>query len=157
MENLLAERGILVSYEAVRDRCPKFGSATAGYPRRKQGRFGEIRHDDELFVAIQGEQLSPPESSLSSAAPRRSSWRLERGNLCLPKRKNLRKLSVLESLDLAKLDNIPCQEESGPSPAPGAHVPSATCLRKASLGFSRAAESRRSGPPGGELYGRQLH
>jgi len=56
VEDLLAERGILVSYEAIRHWCLKFGPTYARSLRRKQGRLGDIWHVDELFVTIQGEQ-----------------------------------------------------------------------------------------------------
>ena len=57
VEDLLAERGITVSYEAIRYWCLKVGATYALSLRRKQGRLGDIWHIDELFVKIQGEQL----------------------------------------------------------------------------------------------------
>ena len=42
VEDLLAEHGILVSYEAIQYWCLKFGPAWARSLRRKQGRFGDI-------------------------------------------------------------------------------------------------------------------
>ena len=57
VEDLLAERGIIVSYEAIRFWCQKFGPGYARSIRKKQGRLGDIWHVDELFVKIQGEQL----------------------------------------------------------------------------------------------------
>ena len=56
VEDLLAERGILVSYEAIRYWCWKFGSAYSRILRRKQGRLGDIWHVDELFITIQGQR-----------------------------------------------------------------------------------------------------
>ena len=44
VEDLLAERGIIVSYEAIRYWCLKFGPAYARNLRRKQGRLGEDRN-----------------------------------------------------------------------------------------------------------------
>ena len=41
VEDLLAERGILVSYEAIRYWCLKFAPAYARKLRKKQGRLGE--------------------------------------------------------------------------------------------------------------------
>ena len=55
VEDLLAERGILVSYEAIRYWCRKFGPSYARELRRKQGRLGEIWYVDELFITIQGQ------------------------------------------------------------------------------------------------------
>jgi len=57
VEDLLAERGILVSYEAIRYWCQKFGPAYSRTLRRKQGRLGDIWHVDELFITIQGQRL----------------------------------------------------------------------------------------------------
>jgi putative transposase len=43
IEDLLAERGIAVSYEAIRCWCQKFGAAYARTLRRRQGRVhGEL-------------------------------------------------------------------------------------------------------------------
>ncbi len=55
IEDLLAERGILVSYEAIRYWCQKFGAPYSRTLRRKQGRLGDIWHGDELFIKIRGE------------------------------------------------------------------------------------------------------
>ena len=57
VEDLLAERGIIVAYEAIRFWCRKFGPEYARKLRKKQGRLGDIWHDDELFVKIPGQQL----------------------------------------------------------------------------------------------------
>ena len=54
VEDLLAERGSIVSYEAIRYWCLKFGPAYARNLRRKQGRLGDIWHVDELFIKIRG-------------------------------------------------------------------------------------------------------
>ena len=57
VEDLLTERGISVSYEAIRYWCLKFGAAYARNLRRKQGRLGDIWHVDELFIKIRGQHL----------------------------------------------------------------------------------------------------
>jgi len=54
VEDLLAERGITVSYEAIRYWCIKFGPLYARSLRRKQGRLGDIWHVDEAFISIRG-------------------------------------------------------------------------------------------------------
>jgi putative transposase len=54
VEDLLAERGITVSYEAIRYWCIKFGPTYARSLRRKQGRLGDIWYVDEVFIAIRG-------------------------------------------------------------------------------------------------------
>ena len=57
VEEMLAERGIIVSYEGIRFWCLKFGPAYTRNLRRKQGRLGDIWHVDELFITIQGQYL----------------------------------------------------------------------------------------------------
>src|SRR5262252_6569138 len=59
VEDLLAERGILVSYEAVRRWCQKFAADYARRLRKPQGRLGDSWHVDELFVRINGQQQYP--------------------------------------------------------------------------------------------------
>ena len=56
VEELLAERGIIVSYETVRQWCQKFGPAYARKLKKRQGRLGDTWHLDEMFIAIQGQQ-----------------------------------------------------------------------------------------------------
>ena len=54
VEDLLAERGITVTYETIRQWCRKFGPEYARRLKRRQGRLGDTWHLDELFVTIQG-------------------------------------------------------------------------------------------------------
>ena len=56
VEDLLAERGITVSYEAIRYWCAKFGVEYARRLRRRQGRLGDSWFLDEVFVSIRGER-----------------------------------------------------------------------------------------------------
>jgi putative transposase len=56
VEDLLAERGIIVSYEAIRQWCWKFGPDYARRLKKKQGRLGDTWYLDELFVRINGQQ-----------------------------------------------------------------------------------------------------
>ena len=56
VEELLAERGITVSYEAVRQRCLKFGHTFAKKLRHRQGRPGDTWHLEKLFIRIRGER-----------------------------------------------------------------------------------------------------
>ena len=53
---LLAERGIVVSYETVRRWCKKFGQSFARRLRRRRPRAGDKWHLDEVFIRIQGVQ-----------------------------------------------------------------------------------------------------
>ena len=56
VEGLLAERGIIVSYETVRQWCRKFGPDYARQLRRRQGRLGDTWFLDEVFVNINGKR-----------------------------------------------------------------------------------------------------
>jgi len=56
VEELLAERGIVVSHESIRCWCNKFGAAYAQRLRRKHAGFGDTFYIDEVFVKIQGTQ-----------------------------------------------------------------------------------------------------
>ena len=56
VEDLLAERGIIVSYETIRQWCGKFGPEYARRLRRRQGRLGDTWFLDEVFVAINGQR-----------------------------------------------------------------------------------------------------
>jgi putative transposase len=55
-EDLLAQRGIVVSYETIRQWCRTFGPAYARTLRRQQGRLGDTWYLDELFLTIRGRQ-----------------------------------------------------------------------------------------------------
>jgi len=55
-ELLLAERGVVVSYESVRRWCLKFGPSFADKMRRRRPRPGDTWHLDEVFLRINGEQ-----------------------------------------------------------------------------------------------------
>jgi len=56
VEDLLAERGIIVSYETIRQWSRKFGAEYARKLKRREGRLGDTWHLDELFVTIQGQR-----------------------------------------------------------------------------------------------------
>ena len=56
VEDLLAQRGMTVSYEAIRLWCLTVGSVYARRLTRRQGRLGDIWHLDEVFVTIQGQR-----------------------------------------------------------------------------------------------------
>jgi putative transposase len=54
VEDLLAEREIVVSYETIRQWCRKFGPLYARAVRRGQGALGDTWFLDEVFVTTQG-------------------------------------------------------------------------------------------------------
>jgi len=56
VEDLLAERGIVVSYEAIRLWCNKFGLQYAQKLKKKNRGFGDTFFIDEVLVKIQGKQ-----------------------------------------------------------------------------------------------------
>jgi len=56
VEDLLAERGIFVSYETIRLWCQKFGADYVRKLKRRQGRLGDTWHLDEVFIRINGKQ-----------------------------------------------------------------------------------------------------
>jgi putative transposase len=56
VEDLLAMRGVIVSYETIRQWSRKFGAEYARKLKRREGRLGDTWHLDELFVTIQGER-----------------------------------------------------------------------------------------------------
>ncbi|WP_406253659.1 IS6 family transposase [Streptomyces atratus] len=56
VEELMLERGVIVSHETVRRWCAKFGQAYANGLRRRRPRPGDKWHLDEVFIKINGEQ-----------------------------------------------------------------------------------------------------
>ena len=51
---ILAERGIIVSYETVRRWCKKFGQTFATRLRDRRPQPGDMWYLDEVFIRIQG-------------------------------------------------------------------------------------------------------
>jgi putative transposase len=56
VEDLLAERGITVSYETIRLWCIKFGTRYARRLKQRHGGYGDTIYFDEVFVKICGVQ-----------------------------------------------------------------------------------------------------
>ncbi|MGW9121411.1 IS6 family transposase [Streptomyces sp. NPDC055663] len=56
VEELMLERGVIVSYETIRRWCAKFGQIYANELRRRRPRPGDKWHLDEVFVKINGER-----------------------------------------------------------------------------------------------------
>ena len=56
VEDLLAERGIDVSYETIRRWCEKFGPDYVRKLKRRQGQLGDTWYLDEVFIRINGHQ-----------------------------------------------------------------------------------------------------
>jgi putative transposase len=53
-ELILAERGVTVTYETVRQWCLTFGADFARRLRRRRPKPGDTRHLDEVFLRING-------------------------------------------------------------------------------------------------------
>ena len=54
VEELMLVRGVIVTYETIRQWCAKFGPVYAAGLRRRQPRPGDKWHLDEVFVKING-------------------------------------------------------------------------------------------------------
>jgi putative transposase len=56
VEELLAQRRIVVTYETVRQWCLKFGQTYANELRRRRPRCGDKWHLDEVFLTLRGKR-----------------------------------------------------------------------------------------------------
>jgi putative transposase len=54
IEELLAARGITVSYETIRNWCDKFGQMYCNQIRKSRGQLGDTWYLDEVFIKING-------------------------------------------------------------------------------------------------------
>ena len=54
VEELMVVRGVIVTYETIRQWCAKFGPVYAAGLRRRQPRPGDKWHLDEVFLTITG-------------------------------------------------------------------------------------------------------
>ena len=54
VEELMAARGVVLSYETVRQWCRKFGQHSAKELRRRRAQTGDKWHLDEVFLKING-------------------------------------------------------------------------------------------------------
>src|SRR4029077_1284178 len=54
VEELMLVRGVIVTYETIRQWCAKFGQAYANQLRRRRPRPGDKWHLDEVFIRING-------------------------------------------------------------------------------------------------------
>ena len=53
---MLAERGIILTYETIRQWCQKCGPDYARKLTKRQGRLGDTWHIDEVFITMQGQR-----------------------------------------------------------------------------------------------------
>jgi len=56
VEEIMAVRGITLTYETIREWCLKFGQTFANDLRRRRPRPGDKWHLDEVFIKIKGKQ-----------------------------------------------------------------------------------------------------
>src|SRR5262250_2980963 len=56
VEEMLLERGVVVTYEAIRKWCRKFGQPYANQLRRRRPRPGDKWHLDEVLLTIKGQR-----------------------------------------------------------------------------------------------------
>jgi putative transposase len=54
VEEMMAERGVILTYDAVRYWCRKFGQAYANRLRHARPKLGDTWHLDEVFLSIRG-------------------------------------------------------------------------------------------------------
>jgi putative transposase len=54
VEQLMAARGIVLTYETIRQWCRKFGQQYANQLRRRRAQTGDKWHLDEVFLTING-------------------------------------------------------------------------------------------------------
>ncbi len=54
VEELMAARGVIVTYETIRQWCRTFGQQYANQLRRRRGQTGDKWHLDEVFLKING-------------------------------------------------------------------------------------------------------
>ena len=54
VEEMIMERGVIVSYETIRAWCRTFGQTSANGLRRRRPRPGDKWHLDEVLIKIQG-------------------------------------------------------------------------------------------------------
>jgi putative transposase len=62
VEELMLQRGVVVSYETIRQWCAKFGQVYANRLRRRRARPGDKWHLDEVFIRITSPRGGPARS-----------------------------------------------------------------------------------------------
>ena len=62
VEELMLQRGVVVSYETIRQWCAKSGQVDANRLRRRRARPGDKWHLDEVFIRITSPRGGPARS-----------------------------------------------------------------------------------------------
>ncbi|MGF6666263.1 hypothetical protein QF000_007996 [Paraburkholderia atlantica] len=73
IEELLFERGVVVSYETIRRWCDKFGAGFAHRVKAARRKPGRTWHLDEVFVTLRGEPYLLWRAVATSTAPNSTS------------------------------------------------------------------------------------
>jgi putative transposase len=68
IEEIMAERGVIVTYETIRQWCLKFGQTYANALKKRRGKLGDKWHLDEVFLKINGKTHYPVLSIASTRA-----------------------------------------------------------------------------------------
>jgi putative transposase len=59
IEEIMAERGVIVTHETIRQWCLKFGQTYAHALKKRRGKLGDKWHLDEVFLTHQREDPLP--------------------------------------------------------------------------------------------------
>jgi putative transposase len=72
VEEMMLQRGIVVSHETVRQWCAKFGQTYANGLRRRRACPGDKWHLDEVFITINGRRryLWRPSAPIADPSPK---------------------------------------------------------------------------------------
>ena len=155
VEDLLAERGITVTYEAIRRWCRTFGFDYARRLRRRRGRMGDTWYLDELFVKIQGQQqylwravdedADVIDILVQSRRNRRAAIRffrkLLKGQGCVPRRLITDKLRSYPAACRTVMPSV-CTDQYANNRAEGSHQPTRQRERQMCR-FDSAAHAQR--------------
>jgi hypothetical protein len=74
VEELLAERGVMVTYETIRAWCAKFGPSYAAGLRRRRARVSDKWHLDEVQLKINGKRATGCGGQSTNTASSSTSW-----------------------------------------------------------------------------------
>ena len=74
VEELMLVRGVIVTYETIRQWCAKFGPVYAAGLRRRQPRPGDKWHLDEVFLTINGAVVTACGGPSTRTATSSTSW-----------------------------------------------------------------------------------
>jgi len=96
VEDLLAERGIIVTYETIRQWCLTFGTDYARRLRSRRGRQGDTWYLDGVAEKMTPQKIADAQQRATDwlAAFERRDWRSRRVSLTAPERPSSRCLTT---------------------------------------------------------------